>query len=144
MTRTSASPAGGRSGAVVPTGVAGRLFGWVGAPMAWLVQLGVVWFIQESVCVHDRWPATLLGVSVLALVTVAVTVALAAAALAAGTVALRSRRWALRTARERGGAGPDLAQTASMGQVGVLLAGISLAAIVLSGLSPFFLPPCST
>jgi hypothetical protein len=105
---------------------------FLGAPLAWAVHLAVSYFVVALHCGTD-WNGGLIGVLV-------ATIVCAVVAGWAGTVAWSERkRIRARAAPES----PDLIQAREfLALSGALLAILFTGAILLAGLSPFFLPMC--
>lgn len=106
-------------------------FAILGGPIAWMLQHVVSYFLVTLTCTSG-WGGLSLGI-------VISTVAFATIAVAAGTVAYRE--WQRATARPESG-GDQVHRTRFLTMMGWVLAAVFALVIVLTGLPPFFMPPC--
>lgn len=118
-------------------GIGAVLFATLGAPVAWAVHLGLIYFLAALACT-TRWRGPSVTLAILG-----ATALLAGLAAASGVFAYR--RW-----RAMGGGGAwDRVLDVPGGRggfywmLGMLLAALFTLVIVLEGLPPLFVPTCA-
>lgn len=105
-------------------------FAILGGPIAWMLQHAVSYFLVTLTCTSG-WGGLGLGIGIS-------TVVFATIALAAGVVAYRE--WQRASARPE--SGDQVHRTRFLTMMGWVLAAVFVLVIVLTGLPPFFMPPC--
>ena len=114
-------------------GTGALVVAFLGAPTVWALHLAVSYFLVSIGCGTD-WAGAKAAVLL-------ATVIAAAAAMGFGAFAWQRWRWA------RGGRGGGLLDPERVREFlalsGVVLAALFVAAIIMSGISPLFLPLCT-
>jgi hypothetical protein len=127
------SAAGGVQRSEPEIGTGALLIAFLGAPLIWALHLAASYFLVALDC-GTNWNGA---------ETVVVLVTILAGLAAAGTGVFAWRHWK----RARGSRGGPVFDTDHVREFlafsGALLAALFTVAIILSGISPFFLPMCS-
>ncbi len=120
----------------------GRLWaGMILGPVIWALHLVVIYAVQSVSCHLGLLQGSILGMSALRFVLLAITAAALAGVLAGGWLSYRNYR-RLEGGRERG-RGLDQDRPGFMALAGTLLSGLFLLSLIYTVLAVFTLQPCA-